>query len=114
MRKSCLPGGPCCDGTAALKPAPADPQQEAELAGLAKALSHPARVRILRFLLAQEGCLAGDLQAEVGLAASTVSQHLKQLKEAGWIQGEVDGPRRCYCLNPETRQRFRTLVGGLL
>jgi ArsR family transcriptional regulator len=85
-----------------------------ELAKLAKALGHPARVRILRVLLAQKSCIAGDLQAEVGLAASTVSQHLKSLKEAGWVQGEIDGPRRCYCIDPATRDRFQTLLGELL
>lgn len=94
--------------------APARPKADAELAKLAKALGHPARVRILRVLLAQKSCIAGDLQAEVGLAASTVSQHLKSLKEAGWVQGEVDGPRRCYCIATATRARFEALIGEIL
>jgi len=92
----------------------AKPAEELELARLAKALGNPSRVRILRVLLAHQSCIAGDLQAEVGLAASTVSQHLKLLKESGWIQGEVDGPRRCYCINPGTRKTFAALFGELL
>ncbi|MFK5956945.1 MAG: metalloregulator ArsR/SmtB family transcription factor [Planctomycetota bacterium] len=103
----------CCEETVNLK-LDAKPQEELELARLAKALGNPARVRILRVLIAQQSCIAGDLQAEVGLAASTVSQHLKRLKQAGWIQGEVDGPRRCYCINPETRRSFESLIGNLL
>jgi len=90
------------------------PAEELALARLAKALGNPARIRILRVLTAYQSCIAGDLQAEVGLAASTVSQHLKLLKEAGWIQGEIDGPRRCYCMNPEARRIFHSLFGALL
>jgi ArsR family transcriptional regulator len=113
MRNKRTSDVPCCaqEHLPAPDPRPAD---ETELAGLAKALSHPARVRILRVLLSQQSCIAGDLQAEVGLAASTVSQHLKSLKQAGWVQGEVDGPRRCYCIDPATRARFQDLLGELL
>ncbi|MCP4092587.1 MAG: winged helix-turn-helix transcriptional regulator [Planctomycetes bacterium] len=107
------PEAACC-ASPALAPPLVQPQQEAELASLAKALGHPARIRIMRALLAQDSCIAGDLQTEVGLAASTVSQHLKSLKDAGWVQGEVDGPRRCYCINPNTRERFQSLLGELL
>jgi len=107
------PSTPKCCTTPAVAP-PIRVQEDQEFAALAQALAHPARVRILRFLLAQKECLAGDLQAEVGLSAATVSQHLKRLKETGWVRGEVDGPRRCYCLNPETRDRFHSLVEGLL
>ena len=87
---------------------------EGEFVRLAKALAHPARLRIVRLLQSMNSCIAGDLVEEVGLAASTVSQHLKQLKEAGWVKGEVDGPRRCYCINPETHARFLELQGELL
>ncbi|MGB0951849.1 MAG: ArsR/SmtB family transcription factor [Planctomycetota bacterium] len=87
---------------------------EEEYVGLAKALAHPARLRMVRLLRSMNSCIAGDLAEEVGLAASTVSQHLKQLKEAGWVQGEVDGPRRCYCINPETHARYLELQGELL
>lgn len=87
---------------------------EVEFAALAKALGHPARVKILRVLLSENRCIAGDLRAEVGLAASTVSQHLAQLKEAGWVKGEIDGSRRNYCINPDTRERFQRLADELL
>lgn len=80
---------------------------------LAKALGHPARVRIVRLLARQETCVCGAIVDEVGLAQSTVSQHLKVLKDAGIIQGEIDGPRVCYCLNPATSRRLKALVGSL-
>lgn len=86
---------------------------EHDLALLAKALGHPARVRILRLLADRRECVCGTIVDEVGLAQSTVSQHLAVLKEAGLIQGEVDGPRVCYCLNPETLRRFKILAAAL-
>ncbi|NPV48681.1 MAG: winged helix-turn-helix transcriptional regulator [Armatimonadetes bacterium] len=86
-----------------------------ELALLAKALGHPARVQIVRFLLAQgEGtCVCGDICGEIPLAQSTVSQHLKILKKAGLITGEVDGPRTCYSINRARLARCRELLGAL-
>jgi ArsR family transcriptional regulator len=84
-----------------------------ELARLAKALGHPARVAIVRFLLVGGECICGDIVDRLPLAQATVSQHLKVLREAGWITGEVDGPRVCYCANPETLQRFVALVRRL-
>ena len=84
-----------------------------ELAGLAKALGHPARVQILRLLVRRDACICGDIVDELPLAQSTVSQHLKVLKEIGLIRGEVDGPRVCYCIEPRTLRRFKALVGGL-
>lgn len=86
---------------------------DAELAELARALGHPARVQILRLLARREACVCGDIVAELPLAQSTVSQHLKVLKEAGLIRGEVDGPRVCYCLEPRAMRRLRALVGSL-
>lgn len=80
---------------------------------LAKAIGHPARVQILRLLARRETCVCGDIVNELPLAQSTVSQHLKVLKEAGLIRGEVDGPRVCYCLEPRALRRFKALVGGL-
>jgi DNA-binding transcriptional ArsR family regulator len=94
------------------RPKPARAADE-ELARLAKALAHPARVAIVRFLLAGGECICGDIVDRLPLAQATVSQHLKVLREAGWITGEVDGPRVCYCANPETLQRFVTLARGL-
>ena len=86
---------------------------EGELARLAKALGHPARVHILRVLLAKDTCVAGELSDELPLAASTVSQHLKLLKESGLIKGEVDGPRRCYCVDRSVLRSFKALVERL-
>jgi ArsR family transcriptional regulator len=88
-------------------PRPKPPRAEdEELARLAKALGHPARVAIVRFLLSGGECICGDIVDRLPLAQATVSQHLKVLREAGWITGEVDGPRVCYCADPETLQRF--------
>jgi ArsR family transcriptional regulator len=84
-----------------------------ELATLGKALGHPARVQILRLLARKTSCICGDIVDELPLAQSTVSQHLKVLKDAGLIRGEVDGPRVCYCLEPRTLRRLKALVGGL-
>jgi len=86
---------------------------DAELAALAKALGHPARVQILRLLARKNTCICGEIVGELRLAQSTVSQHLKMMKEAGIIQGEIDGPRVCYCLDPRTLRRLKALVGGL-
>ncbi len=85
----------------------------AELAGFAKALGHPARVEIVRFLLARDSCMCGDLVDHLPLAQSTVSQHLRILKEAGLIQGAIDGPRVCYCVAPRALARFQGLVADL-
>ena len=70
-------------------------------AGLAKALSHPVRIRILEILGARRGCICGGLVELLPLAQSTISQHLRELRDAGLIQGDVDGPRTCYCLDPK-------------
>lgn len=88
-------------------------EADEELAALAKALGHPARLRILRLLVRRESCVCGDIVDELPLAQSTVSQHLKVLKDAGLIRGEVDGPRMAYCLQPRTLRRLKALVGGL-
>ena len=86
---------------------------DSELAALAKAIGHPARVKILRILARQEECVCGDLAAEIPLAQSTVSQHLKILKTAGLIQGEIDPPRVRYCIAPWVLERFKALVHDL-
>jgi len=86
---------------------------DAELASLAKALGHPARVQIVRLLVRREACVCGDIVDELPLAQSTVSQHLKVLKEAGLVRGEIDGPRVCYCVEPRALRRLKALVGGL-
>jgi ArsR family transcriptional regulator len=84
-----------------------------ELSTLAKALGHPARVQIMRLLVRREACVCGDIVDELPLAQSTVSQHLKVLKDAGLIRGEIDGPRVCYCVEPRTLRRLKALVGSL-
>jgi DNA-binding transcriptional ArsR family regulator len=89
------------------------PEADEELAMLAKAIGHPARVQILRILVRKNACVCGDIVEELPLAQSTVSQHLKVLKEAALIRGEVDGPRVDYCVEPRTLRRLRALVGGL-
>lgn len=91
----------------------AGPEADAELSLMSKALGHPARVQILRLLTHRETCVCGDLVGEIDLAQSTVSQHLKVLKEAGLVQGTVSGPSVCYCVNPHGLRRFKALVGGL-
>lgn len=104
---------PCCENSPP-EPSPWRDQDEA-LAALCKALGHPARVRILRFLLSQEEgmCICGDICDHLPLAQSTVSQHLKMLKQAGLIRGRVDGPRICYCVDREHLAALKSLVAGL-
>jgi ArsR family transcriptional regulator len=89
------------------------PLADADLALLAKALGHPVRVAILRHLLRHGECICGALVDLVPLAQSTVSQHLKVLKRAGLLQGEIDGPRVCYCANRDRVRRLQQLVGDL-
>ncbi|WP_437768062.1 metalloregulator ArsR/SmtB family transcription factor [Sorangium sp. So ce281] len=95
-----------------LRPIEGDDADE-ELASLSKALGHPARVKIVRILIRKNACVCGDIVDELPLAQSTVSQHLKVLKEAGLIRGDVDGPRVCYCIEPRALRRLKALVGGL-
>ena len=88
------------------------PDDEA-LAVLAKAIAHPARIAILRLLAHRETCLTGDVVAELPLAQSTVSEHLRILREAGLIQGEIEGPRTRYCVNPSGLAALRAGVAAL-
>lgn len=88
-------------------------ESDLDLAALAKALGHPARVQIVRFLLSQDSCMCGDIVEHLPLAQSTVSQHLKLLKESGLIRGTIDGPRVCYCVEPNVLERFKQLVSSL-
>jgi DNA-binding transcriptional ArsR family regulator len=81
-------------------------QKEQELAAFAKALSHPARIAILSKLAKRNECICGELVEALPLAQSTVSQHLKELKNAGLITGETDGPRSCYCINWKAFEKF--------
>lgn len=88
-------------------------ETELELAKYAKALAHPARVAILQLLIKKQACICGDLVDELPLSQSTVSQHLKELKDAGLIQGTIEGPSVCYCIHPKEWKRMQTMFGKL-
>ena len=80
-------------------------EDEIKIAGFAKALSHPARVAIIKQLIGNK-CSCGDVVKELPLSQSTVSQHLKELKDAGLIKGEIEGTKVCYCIDPDNWQLF--------
>lgn len=84
------------------------------LARYAKALSHPARIAILETLAKKATCICGEIVEVLPLAQSTVSQHLKELKEAELITGEIDGLKSCYCLNPAAIKELDKLLGSLM
>ena len=81
-------------------------QKDQELAEFAKAIAHPARIAILKVLAQKNECICGEIVDILPLAQSTVSQHLKELKNAGLIDGTVDGPRSCYCINWKAFAKF--------
>ncbi|WP_431158182.1 ArsR/SmtB family transcription factor [Winogradskyella poriferorum] len=81
-----------------------------EIATLAKAFAHPARVAILHHLFKANTCICGDLVDEIGLAQATISQHLKELKNLGLIQGSIEGTSVCYCINQEKWLEMKTLL----
>jgi len=78
------------------------------LAEIAKALSHPARIKILKILNELNSCMVGSIVDLLPLSQSTVSQHLKELKRVGLVQGEIEGPKICYCINPKVLQKAMT------
>ncbi len=82
-------------------------------AEIAKALSHPARVAIVKFLAEQKSCICNDIVEHLPLSQSTVSQHLKELKNAGLITGEIDGPRVCYCIDKENWKQAKAIFSEL-
>lgn len=86
---------------------------DAAVANLFRALAHPARLHIIRLLIEREACVCGDLVDELPLAQSTVSQHLKVLREAGFIRGEIDGPRRCYEVDREAIAQIKGYVRNI-
>jgi len=79
----------------------------------AKALSHPARIAILRLLIKKQACICGDIVEELPLSQSTVSQHLKELKEAGLIKGDIDGAKVCYCIDQDEWERAKQSLNEL-
>lgn len=87
--------------------------EQNEIAALAKALGHPARIAILE-ILSKRGCVCGELVEELPLSQATVSQHLKALKETDIIKGEIEGTRTCYCINPQTWQKLKVVFAGFL
>lgn len=87
--------------------------KENQLAKYAKALAHPARVAILKLLASRQTCVCGDIVDELPLSQSTVSQHLKELKEAGLIKGEIDGARVCYCIDEKEWKAAQAWLNGL-
>src|SRR6202008_3251283 len=87
--------------------------KENRVAKYAKALAHPARIAILQILAKKTGCICGDIVEELPLSQSTVSQHLKELKEAGLIKGEIEGARVCYCINDKEWDIAKEYLGGL-
>jgi len=87
--------------------------KENRIARYAKALAHPARVAILQLLIRKQACICGDIVEELPLSQSTVSQHLKELKEAGLIKGEIEGVKVCYCIDEKEWEQARKYLDSL-
>lgn len=87
-------------------------KEQNELAVMAKAIAHPARIAILQYLVRKNACVCGDLVEELGLAQATTSQHLKELKNAGIIQGTIEGVSVCYCINPTVWNQYNALFSN--
>lgn len=101
----------CCDSRAAGEAVMAIDAND--LARMCKALGHPARVQLLKYLSAYGACYFGNLAEVLPLAASTISQHVTILKEAGLILGSSDEQRMCYCVNPDRLAQLKELMAGL-
>ena len=86
---------------------------DAKTVALLRAIAHPARFRIVKLLAARQACVCGDIVDELPLAQSTVSEHLKVLKDAGVIRGTIEGPNTCYCLKPAALEWLRGEFGAL-
>ena len=84
-----------------------------ELASMAKALGHPARIAILQFLMKSKSCVCGEIVDELPLSQSTVSQHLSELKKAGLIKGDIDGPSVCYCIDEKAWNKAKKMISEL-
>ena len=89
-------------------------EEELLIAKFAKALSHPARVAIIKLLLKKQSCICGDIVEDLPIAQSTVSQHLKELKEAGLIKGNIDGASICYCVDTDVLQKANDILNKVL
>jgi DNA-binding transcriptional ArsR family regulator len=84
-------------------------EKQNRLAQMMKALAHPARIAIIQHLVKSQACICGDLVEELGLAQATISQHLKELKNVGLIQGTIEGTSVCYCINPKVWQQYKSI-----
>lgn len=89
-------------------------EQQNKIAAIAKALGHPARIAIIEYLMKVNACICGDIVNELPLAQATVSQHLKELKQAGIIKGSIEGNAICYCLDEETIAIIQAYFSNLL
>src|SRR5690554_4423627 len=87
--------------------------EQNEMAVVAKAFAHPARISIIQYLLKANTCINSDLVQELGLAQATISQHLRELKQIGIIQGTIEGVSVCYCINPAKWEEIKTLFNSL-
>lgn len=87
-------------------------EEQNKLAIALKAIAHPARIAILQEIINSDSCICGDLVSELGLAQATISQHLKELKNAGLIQGTIEGVSVCYCINPENWKELEKALGA--
>lgn len=87
-------------------------KEQNDMAAMAKAIAHPARIAILQYLVRKNACVCGDLVEELGLAQATTSQHLKELKIAGIIQGNIEGASVCYCINPKVWNQYHSLFSS--
>lgn len=101
-------------GEPPLKPVRKSQHDDDVFAAQLKALGHPLRLQIIRILLDYEDCICGDLVEALPVAQSTVSEHLRILKQAGLVKGRVDGPRRCYCADRVALARLREELGAIL
>jgi len=88
-------------------------RDEARTVAMLRAIAHPARYRIVKLLAARQSCVTGAIVDELPLAQSTVSEHLKVLKDAGIVRGEIDGPNVCYCLEPRALEWLKREFGAL-
>ena len=87
---------------------------QVDLAKMLKVMGHPARIAIIQSIIESKTCICGDLVTEIGLAQSTISQHLKELKSVGLIQGTIEGNSVCYCINSEVWNKLQKELGALL
>ena len=88
-------------------------EKQNRLAAMFKAIAHPARIAILQRLIKADACICGDLVDELGLAQATISQHLKELKQAGLIRGNIEGTSVCYCIDTKVWKQYQTVLDSL-